>query len=32
MAEKDIRKRICNAIHLYAKANKKYMKVYDNNK
>ena len=29
MVEKDIRGRICHAIHRYAKANNKYMKNYD---
>ena len=32
MIEKGIRGRICHVIHRYAKANKKYMKDYDNNK
>ena len=32
MAEKGIRRRICNTIHWYAKANNKYMKEYDKNK
>ena len=29
MAERGIREVICHAIHHYAKANNKYMKVYD---
>ena len=32
MVEKDIREGICHAIHLYAKANNKYMKDYDENR
>ena len=32
MVGKGIRKRICHAIHRYARANKKYMKGYDRNK
>ena len=32
MVEKDIRGRICNPIHWYAKANNKYMTYYDKNK
>ena len=32
MVEKDIRGRICNPIHWYAKANNKYMTCYDKNK
>ena len=32
MAEKGIRRGICHTIHLYAEADKKYMKDYDNNK
>ena len=32
MVQKSIRGRICNGIHWYAKANKKYMKDYDKNK
>ena len=30
MVEKGIRGGICHAIHQYTKANKKYMKDYDN--
>ena len=29
MVEKDIRRRICHAIHRYAKANNKYIKDYN---
>ena len=32
MVEKEIRGRICHAIHQYAKTNRKYMKDYDKNK
>ena len=32
MAEKSIRGGICHFIYQYAKANNKYMKVYDKNK
>ena len=32
MVEKGIRGGICHAIHIYAKANNKYMKNYDKNK
>ena len=32
MLEKDIRRRICHAIHRYTKVNNKYMKYYDKNK
>ena len=32
MVGKDIRGRICHAIHLHAKANKNYMNDYDKNK
>ena len=32
MVEKGIREGICHAIHLYAKANNKYMKDYDENR
>ena len=32
MIEKDIRGRICHAVHRYVKANSKYMKDYDKNK
>ena len=32
MVKKRIRGGICLAIHQYAKANNKYMKVYDKNK
>ena len=32
MVEKEIRGRICNAIHRYAKANNKFMKNFDKNK
>ena len=32
MVEKEIRRGIYHAIHRYAKANKKYMKNYDENK
>ena len=32
MVEKGVRGEICHAIHLYAKANIKYMKVGDENK
>ena len=31
MVEKEIRRRICHAIHGYTKANNKYMKNYDEN-
>ena len=31
MVEKGIRGGICHAIHIYAKANNKYMKHYDEN-
>ena len=31
MVEKGIRGGICHAIHRYAKANNKYMKIYDEN-
>ena len=31
MLEKAITREICHAIHWYAKANNKYMKVYDKN-
>ena len=31
MLEKEIRDRICHAIHRFAKANNKYMKNYDKN-
>ena len=32
MVEESIRGGICHAIHQYTKANKKYIKDYDNNK
>ena len=32
MEEKDIREGICHSMYLYAKANNKYMKDYDQNK
>ena len=32
MIEKGIRRRICHSIYRYVKANKKYMKHYDENK
>ena len=32
MVEKRGREGICHAIHLYAQANKKYVKDYDQNK
>ena len=32
MVEKGIRRRICNTVHRYAKANNKYIKDYDKNK
>ena len=32
MTEKGIRGGICHAIHLYLKANSKYIKYYDKNK
>ena len=32
MVEKGVKGGICHTIHRYAKANKKYMKDYDNNK
>ena len=32
MVEKGIRGRICHSIYQYAKANKKYIKNYDENK
>ena len=32
MVGKDIRGRICHAIHRYAKANDKYIKDYDKNR
>ena len=32
IVEKEIRGRICHAIHRYPKANNKYMKDYDKNK
>ena len=32
VVEKGIRRRICDAINRYAKANKEYMKHYDKNK
>ena len=32
MVEKDIRGRICHAIHQYAKVNEKYIKDYDKNR
>ena len=32
MVEKEIRGRICHALHRYAKVNNKFMKNYDKNK
>ena len=32
MVEEGIRGRICHSIHIYAKANNKYMTNYDKNK
>ena len=32
MVEKGIRERKCHSVYRYAKANNKYMKVYDKNK
>ena len=32
MVEKDVRGGICHAIHQYMRANKKYMKDYNENK
>ena len=32
MVEKDIRGGICHSIHLYTKANNKFVKDYDKNK